>query len=576
MDNNMNPNQMGPDPSLMSGPQQPQAPQQDFGQQPQAPQQFGGQPQAPQQFGGQPQAPQQFGGQPQAPQQFGGQPQQQFGGQPQAPQQFGGQPQQQFGGQPQQFGGQPQQQFGGQPQQFGGQPQNQYGQPQMGAQPGMVYNDQPAQQPGGPGMGGPKQPPKPPKEGGSKTGLIIGIVAGAVVLIGLIITAIVMLGGKNIKGAEEVSVKFMESFGELDFDTMKECIPEVLLDEDDFDFVEEDAETIEMMQGFNFKIEDIEVVSSERLNPKEVAEEFNSEHDTEIKLKNAASVDVTAKMSMSILGEEESEDLDYTFTCGKIKGKWYIIDLDDHGEGLDDEEEMIEEDTEEEVEDEEEDEASVDEADEEEEDEDEIDGEGEDEGDKIASIEEVLDKSTASSKIVDVPSGVPEEISDMTFSFDGKILTIPCKVTELGDDWTYDSERFYVDDQEIESKETSSIYEFTNDSMDDYFYMYIGTCNPGDETVAYDDSSIRSLDADIAWCDSEDYPEIILPKGITWGSSLQDVFDKYGEADSVYEGYDGEYLYVYYYFDKGDELCLTVDYSKGVTGIEWYCWSWNY
>ena len=333
MDNNMNPNQMGPDPNMMSG-QQPQAPQQDFGQQPQAPQQFGG----PQQ---------QFGGQPQAPQQFGGQPDQQFGG-PQ--QQFGGQPQQQFGGQPQQFGGQPQQQFGGQPgQQFGQQPQNQYGQPQMGAQPGMVYNDQPAQQPGGPGMGGPKQPPKPPKEGGSKTGLIIGIVAAAVVLIGLIVAAVVVLGGRNIKGAEEVSVKFMESFGELDFDTMKECIPEVLLDEDDFDFVDEDAETIELMKSFDFKIEDIEVVSSERLDPKDVAAEFNADHDTDIKLKNAASVDITAKMSMSVFGEEDSEDIDYTFTCGKMKGKWYIIDLDDHGEGFDDEEEMVEEETEEEA-----------------------------------------------------------------------------------------------------------------------------------------------------------------------------------------------------------------------------------
>ena len=516
-----------------------------------------------------------------------------FSGQPQQPQFDQAQPQQpQFNqAQPQQPGFQPQQpQFDQaqpqQPQQPGFQPQGQPGVQQPGG-PGMVYQDpaygQPPQQPGGPGMGQPGAP-QPPKKG--NVGLIIGIIAAVVVLIGVLVG--VLISSRNINGAKDVSLKFVESIGNLDFQSALECVPEELRDNEDFGFVngddEEMQQTIDLLKGFGFSIDDVEITSAERLDKKDIKEknaDFNTENGTNVKFKNAAKVDVTGIVSMSFLGQEKSEDLDFSFICAKIKGKWYIVDVDDHGEGiLDGEEELEEEEEEAEAA-----EAEAEEQDTEEEDATEASEDAEDvsqddeessDGEDISSIEDVLDKSTAESHVVDVPDGVSDDPADLTFSFEGDVYTITFPVADLGSDWVCEESYFYKEDEELDAGDTASTYNYDNSKYDDYFYLYIGTCNTTEDTIAYKDSDVRSIDADIAYCDEDNYPEMILSKGITWHSSLQDIYDAYGEPSSLYEGYDGEYIYLYYYFDHSDELCLTVDYEDGVTGIEYYGWSWNY
>lgn len=79
----------------------------------------------------------------------------------------------------------------------------------------------------------------------------------------------------------------------------------------------------------------------------------------------------------------------------------------------------------------------------------------------------------------------------------------------------------------------------------------------------------------MAYTDTDSYPEMILSKGITWGSSLQDVYDAYGDCDYISENYDNTGVYIYYYFDGGNELSLTVSYDKGVTAMNYYCWTWD-
>ena len=557
--NNMNP--MGPDPNLIYG-QNPQPMQPDFGGQPQPMQpDFGGQPQPMQpDFGGQPQPMQpDFGGQPQPMQPA-------FGGQPQPMQPD-------FGGQPQPM----QPDFGGQPQpmqpDFGAQPQA-----PMGGQPGMVYQDPGyGQQPpvgGQPGFGGQPGGPNPPKSGGSKTGLIIGIIAGAVVLLG-IICAVLFVSSRNIKGAEEVSVKFMNAFSELDFPTMVECIPDELKDDDAFEFLndEETESSLALMKGFGFKIDDIEVKESRRIDPKKLTKDFNADHGTKMKFSNAAEVDVKGTMSISFLGESQEEEMDYTFTCGKSKGKWYIVNLDDHGEGVLDEDIAEEEPTTEEEVDKEE---PTTEDEEETASDDDADQESSDDDDEVGSITEILDKNTCPSKVAEVPAGVEDDPSSMSFALDGKAFKLPQKVSDLDSDWVLDDEYFTKGDEELDAGDTSGSYQYKNSNYDDWFYLYISTCNPTDDTVAYEDSQIRTFNADIKWIDEGGaYPEVILPKGITWGSSLQDVYDAYGDADSIYT-YDDETVYLYYYFEHGDELCIQLDYEKGVNSIEYYSWSWKY
>ncbi len=544
--------------------------------------------------------------------------------------------------------------FGGQPQpmqpDFGAQPQA-----PMGGQPGMVYQDPGyGQQPpvgGQPGFGGQPGGPNPPKSGGSKTGLIIGIIAGAVVLLGIIcavlfvssrnikgaeevsvkfmnafseldfptmvecipdelkdddafeflndeetesslallkgfgfkievvllgiICAVLFVSSRNIKGAEEVSVKFMNAFSELDFPTMVECIPDELKDDDAFEFLndEETESSLALLKGFGFKIDDIEVKESRRIDPKKLTKDFNADHGTKMKFSNAAEVDVKGTMFVSFLGESQEAEMDYTFTCGKSKGKWYIVNLDDHGEGVLDEDIVEEEPTTEEEVDKEE---PTTEDEEETASDDNADQESSDDDDEVGSITEILDKNTCPSKVAEVPAGVEDDPSSMSFALDGKAFKLPQKVSDLDSDWVLDDEYFTKGDEELDAGDTSGSYQYKNSNYDDWFYLYISTCNPTDDTVAYEDSQIRTFNADIKWIDEGGaYPEVILPKGITWGSSLQDVYDAYGDADSIYT-YDDETVYLYYYFEHGDELCIQLDYEKGVNSIEYYSWSWNY
>ena len=598
--NNMNP--MGPDPNMFGGQQpqqfgQPQGGQNPYGQPQQGqnpygqPQQYG-QPQAPQggQYGqsqqgqnpygqpqqyGQPQAPQggQYG-QPQAPQ--GGQ-----YGQPQAPQ--GGQnPYGQQGGQ---FG-QPQAPQGGQNPY--GQQGGQYG-GQPSAQPGMVYNDtsasnaytQPQPGFGGPGSGG----SKPPKSGGgNKTGLIIGIAAGAVVLIGIIVAAILILGGKNIKGAEQASLGFVQAYSELDFEKMLEYVPEEIASSDDYEFNEEDSEEMaELLESFGFELKDPEIVESERLDPKATAKEMNDKFDTEFKFKNAARVVIDATMSITFFDETSEDDVEFEFTCGKIGGKWYIIDLEDNSdEVFEEEEEDLEGDIDTDDNDDDDDDLETATIDEDEEgdpsangedDSDSEDGEYED----ISSIAEIIDMSTAPSHVVDAPAGVSDDYKDMCFSFEGTVYTMPFSLKELSSDWVLNESYFYKEDEELEPGDDSSSNQHENENYDEWFDLYLATCNPTEETIAYEDSYVKEFDADIDYCDTDNYPELILSKGITWGSSLQDIYDAYGDANSVYMGYDNSYVYLYYYIDEYgfDELTLEVSFEKGLTRVEYSNWNWD-
>ena len=111
-----------------------------------------------------------------------------YGQQPQQPGPYGQQPQ--YGGAPGQPGyGYPQQ--GGQPGGYQQQPQQGYGYPQQGQQP---YG-----QPGQPGM------PMPPQGGGSSKGKTIGIVVGALVVVGAIIGGIVLFTGGDDDGGGTVA-----------------------------------------------------------------------------------------------------------------------------------------------------------------------------------------------------------------------------------------------------------------------------------------------------------------------------------------------------------------------------------
>jgi hypothetical protein len=72
----------------------------------------------------------------------------------------------------------------------------------------------------------------------------------------------------------------------------------------------------------------------------------------------------------------------------------------------------------------------------------------------------------------------------------------------------------------------------------------------------------------------EKYPTVKIAKGITWGSTMDEVIAAFGEPADKYEskgdGYD--YSVLDWNSDDGKYMTITVDAKLGVTAIEFDCY----
>lgn len=520
MDENNNFSNMGPDPSILSGnPQQPQGnpygqPQGDPYAQPQ------GDPYAQQTNGfnqySQPQQPDmnQYGQQPQG-DPYAQQPQgNQFSQQPQPAMEFNSQPQQDFGYQ------------------------------------------QPAAQMGG-------QPPVPPKK--KKTGLIIGIIVAAIVLIGGGIAAYFLFFNKasdGLDGAEKVCKEFLEAYGELDVDKMFENIPKEATKGIGMSDLSGDRkqveQTLEFLKGL-FEIDDIKVEDSEILEGSDFdsyVDKFNTDNNCSLSFDKGAKVKMSCVIKVSFFGQSEEEEQELTFICGYKDKKWYIIDADE-GKSDNDLDEITTEATT--------DDADMDDLD----DSTEADIDDDDMDDDVDDEEGEPFVSTAPSKTVEAPAEVGDKLEDLKFSFDGKVYQIPFAISELPSDWKMIFE-LDEDEKNIAAGETSYSNGYRNDKYDNSCSLYVSVSNDTDKEIPYEEGKVTSFSFNIAYCDSDNYPELILPKGITWGSNEDDIKAAYGTDYSTYDSTDGDYrILTFSLSGEGyyDTITFYVDHEDGLNNF---------
>ena len=216
-------------------------------------------------------------------------------------------------------------QFGGmgQPQMNGmGQPQmNGMGQPGMN---GMPQQGMPGQAPyGQPGFGGPTpaQPAKP------KKGLIIGIIAAAVVVLAVAFV-LIFKGGFGAKGGasspEAVAQQFIEAMNDQDVDKMAALCPPFL------DPGQEDIEDmLDSYSGYDvtFKYEGVEskeMYDSDDLD--DLEEDISDYADKTIKLQDACDLEFSFNVAVTMSGETYDQSSTYPITCIKYKGNWYLYE----------------------------------------------------------------------------------------------------------------------------------------------------------------------------------------------------------------------------------------------------------
>lgn len=200
--------------------------------------------------------------------------------------------------------------------QFGG-----MGQPQMN---GMPQQGMPGQAPyGQPGFGGPTpaQPAKP------KKGLIIGIIAAAVVVLAVAFV-LIFKGGFGAKGGasspEAVAQQFIEAMNDQDVDKMAALCPPFL------DPGQEDIEDmLDSYSGYDvtFKYEGVEskeMYDSDDLD--DLEEDISDYADKTIKLQDACDLEFSFNVAVTMSGETYDQSSTYPITCIKYKGNWYLYE----------------------------------------------------------------------------------------------------------------------------------------------------------------------------------------------------------------------------------------------------------
>lgn len=200
--------------------------------------------------------------------------------------------------------------------QFGG-----MGQPGMN---GMPQQGMPGQAPyGQPGFGGPTpaQPAKP------KKGLIIGIIAAAVVVLAVAFV-LIFKGGFGAKGGasspEAVAQQFIEAMNDQDVDKMAALCPPFL------DPGQEDIEDmLDSYSGYDvtFKYEGVEskeMYDSDDLD--DLEEDISDYADKTIKLQDACDLEFSFNVAVTMSGETYDQSSTYPITCIKYKGNWYLYE----------------------------------------------------------------------------------------------------------------------------------------------------------------------------------------------------------------------------------------------------------
>ena len=168
-------------------------------------------------------------------------------------------------------------------------------------------------------------------------------------------------------------------------------------------------------------------------------------------------------------------------------------------------------------------------------------------------------------------AGLSDDIYSEQIAINGTVYHLPFDYSNISNDYTFDMADYGHDDNYTlnpQDKVTSTI-DLKNPNMDKDVDFYVGFMNTSNEPKKIKETSIWAVDFDITWADSTDYPEVVLPKGITWGSTLAEVKAAYGEPtdDPYYAESLGYWEYTYEDDDYDYSLSLIIYEDKGVTEI---------
>lgn len=166
--------------------------------------------------------------------------------------------------------------------------------------------------------------------------------------------------------------------------------------------------------------------------------------------------------------------------------------------------------------------------------------------------------------------GLSDDYLSEQFAMNGKVYHLPFAYSEISDQYTFDlSDNSFVESETLNPDEqTSCVVHMEGSNLDDGIFFATGFENTTSSAKDIKESDIWAFDIDVSWVNSENYPEIVLPKGITWGCTLDDIVAAYGEPSHSYRSdINGYWEYTY---DDGEydySMRLTVYDGRGMTRV---------
>ena len=150
--------------------------------------------------------------------------------------------------------------------------------------------------------------------------------------------------------------------------------------------------------------------------------------------------------------------------------------------------------------------------------------------------------------------------SDMIFAIEEKTYRLPFSYQDIKDEW-YFNEDYGFDDSFLTEPGEGRYCSIDLDSDIYDMDLMVGTINSSASTKPITRNNIWAIGMSIEACKS--YPSLLLPKGITWGSSLDEIKAAYGEPQEVpdYET-DTEYCTIEYSLDYEYYMTLVI-YDEG-------------
>ncbi len=171
------------------------------------------------------------------------------------------------------------------------------------------------------------------------------------------------------------------------------------------------------------------------------------------------------------------------------------------------------------------------------------------------------------------PTDLSDDPYSKQFSLDGTVYVIPFDYSKISDKYTFSLEDYGYDEEEgyelAPGDRVSGTIALSSEDMDNEVDFWVGFVNNSEEKKDIRDCQITSVSLDIRWSKSKKYPEFILPGGITWGSTVEDVEAVFGKPETEpYRSDTLKYWDYSYKDDNGYYIEITIYDDKGVTRIE--------